>query len=95
MARYKPMHPTHPMNSAPCVDASDIRLDPWLHLAAAVTVRAVYDLRAADLMKALDALGWWLSDGPLWLDALGISDDPDCVFVLLEKLDDEQRLPIS
>jgi hypothetical protein len=75
---------------SPGKDGSDIFKDGYLQLAAAVCVRAIYDLRSANLIKALDSLTWWITDGPTWLDALGIIQDEDCVFTLLEKLGDER-----
>jgi hypothetical protein len=71
----------------PGIDGSDIFKDGYLQLAAAVCVRAVYDLRSPNLLKALDSLTWWLTDGPTWLDALGFEDD-DALIRALEALDD-------
>jgi hypothetical protein len=73
------------MVKSPGIDGSDIFKDGYLQLAAAVCVRAVYDLRSPDLFKALDSLAWWLTDGETWLDALGFEDE-DCMFKAVEAL---------
>lgn len=54
--------------------------DPLLELAAAVVLQAVRDLHDADPITALDALGWFVfGDGPAWLEALEMPDDPDII----------------
>ena len=59
----------------PDSEVSAISLDGRLQLAAAVAAQAIQDLLDPDLLRATDALAWWLDDcgGPLWLDCL--SDD--------------------
>jgi hypothetical protein len=79
------------MVKSPGIDGSDIFKDGYLQLAASVVINAVYDLRSPDLFKALDALGWWLSDAEIWLDALGFEDD-DCMFKALEAFNDNGKL---
>jgi len=59
----------------PGMDASQIFLDPHKRLGAAVCLQAVKDFQDNNIIKALDALLFWLDDGPVWLDALGFEGD--------------------
>ena len=34
--------------------------DPWVRLAAAMAIQAVKDLKSRDLIRALDALAWFI-----------------------------------
>ena len=61
-------------------DASAIMLDPHKRLIASMSIQARKDLCGNNIILALDALLWWLSDAPFWLRCLGFEDDPDKVF---------------
>lgn len=56
--------------------SSPARLNPYLRLAASMCKRAVFDLRSDDPITAVDALGFWLDDGPIWLDLVLDNDLP-------------------
>ena len=45
-------------------------------LGSSVILQAFRDLKDDNLLKALDALLWLISDCPLWLDGLGFDYDP-------------------
>ena len=60
---------------------SPARIYPELKLAAAICKQAILDLRDRDPITALDALGWFLTDGPIYLKALGFSISDFDVFV--------------
>ena len=64
-------------------DASAIMLHPYMRLGAAVIVRAIKDYQNDDILRSVDALAWWLSDGPVWLQMLDFyeGDNPDEVFL--------------
>ena len=47
-------------------------IDPHTRLAFGVLKKALKDLNAADPLVALDALLFWLDEGPDWLIMLGI-----------------------
>ena len=68
---------------SPGKDASAIMLNPYLRLGAAVIVRAIKDYQNDDILRSVDALAWWLSDGPVWLQMLDFyeGDNPDEVFL--------------
>jgi hypothetical protein len=47
-----------------------------------VVVQAVYDIRSNDIVRAMDALCFWLSDEcKFWLDACGYEPEPERVLV--------------
>lgn len=54
-------------------------LDPYQALAAAILAEAVKDAQSADPIKAVDALLFWLVDGPAWLAALEFDMSPEAV----------------
>jgi len=57
-----------------------------VRLAQAVVVRSFSDLCSDNAIKALDALAWWLSDGPLWLNVLVDPAPPkDAALVIILK----------
>jgi hypothetical protein len=64
---------------------STISLDGKMQLAAGVAAQALRDLLDPDILKAADALIWWIDPGagPAWLDWLGVdnSSDPNQVFL--------------
>jgi len=60
----------------PGMDASLAKIDGQARLAAAVVVRSIDDLCSDDGLTALDALAWWLDDGPTWLDAITEAPPP-------------------
>ena len=67
----------------PGIDGSEIFLDPFKRLGAAVCTKALADLHSSDLLTSLGALSWFLDDGPAWLYSLGIigdHDNPDTIF---------------
>ena len=67
-------------------DASAIMLDGYLRLGAAVVIRAIKDYQGDDILKMVGALGWFLADGPVWLQMLELGgDDPDQVFLSLAR----------
>ena len=40
------------------------------HLATGVILQAVKDLRDNNILKSLDALIWWITDGPTWVNSV-------------------------
>jgi hypothetical protein len=80
------------------IPASRAFVDPMRQLFAAVVCQAVRDLAAEDMIKALDALCFWLDDhqgGLSWLDALedDFPSDPDIVFrCVIGGASDEKKL---
>lgn len=67
---------------SPDPPASLVIIEPAAALAANVLLQAVRDLAGSDLLLALDALGWWLSDAPAWwLGCLGIAENEQKIFV--------------
>ena len=64
-------------------ELSLIHKNPWLRLGAGVVSQAVQDFNGQDLLKAIDALLWFLDEGPVWLDYLNFERDPDKIFILL------------
>jgi hypothetical protein len=62
------------------------RLDPYKHLAAAMVVQALDDLRHRDTTRALDALAFFLDDDPdgdgaaYWLRYCEIPHGPETIF---------------
>lgn len=57
-------------------------IHPPLRLAAGIVKQAVEDYTSDDVVKALDALAWFLDEGGagLLLDALELPTDPDRIF---------------
>ena len=49
-------------------------LDGYLNLGAAVVAEACRDLLKDDITPSLDAFIWLITDGPIYLDALGMGD---------------------
>lgn len=73
-------------------DASAIMLDGYLKLGCAVVVRAIKDYQDQDILKQVGALGWFLADGPVWLQMLELGgDDSDKVFLSLARGDYAER----
>lgn len=74
----------HPLNQTPDLDASEICLDPYKSLAAAVLKNAVKDLKSSKVAVSLDALFWWIDESSFWLEALGFDslDDKHLVKLL-------------
>jgi hypothetical protein len=57
--------------------ASRAVVEPELHMINGVVVQAVYDMRSPDMLRAVDALCFWLSDEcSFWLDACGYEPEP-------------------
>jgi len=59
---------------------SDLSVDGFLQMWAAVAKRAAQDFRSKDPVDALDALDWWICDGPDVLDLIGIDLDEIEIF---------------
>ena len=57
--------------------ASPGTTDSHLNLASGVVKQAALDLRSNDLLRALDALYWWLTDGEIWLSVMGFKVSSD------------------
>lgn len=58
--------------SKPWGSGVTVEIDPYADLAAAVLGAAIDDLHnGKDTIRALDALFFWLDDGPRWFSALG------------------------
>ena len=52
-------------------------VEPELNMVNGVVAQAVYDLRSPDIVRAVDALCFWLSDECVfWLDACGYEPEP-------------------
>jgi len=45
-------------------------------LGAGVILQAFSDLKDDNPLKAIDALLWLIGDAPLWLEGLGMDNDP-------------------
>jgi len=62
-------------------------VEPELHVLNGVVLQAVSDLSSTDIVRAVDALCFWLSDESyFWLDAIGVKPDPDPERVLLQAI---------
>ena len=73
-------------------DASEIMLDGYLRLGAGVIIQAIKDYQTDDILKQVDALAWFLSDGPIWLQMLELGgNNPDDVFLSLTRGDYVKR----
>lgn len=66
-------------------DPSQITNDPALHLAAGIVAQGIEDYRAADVLRSLDALAWFLDDfgAAFLMDGLGMTSDLDQIFMRL------------
>jgi len=53
--------------------AKEVNGDPWAGLAAAIVLQAVTEARGGDH----GAESWLLTEGQLWLEALGLDIHPD------------------
>jgi hypothetical protein len=54
----------------------EVDLPGWHQLGINVVVQAFVDLRDTDPLRALDALLWLIGDASLWLEGLGMDNDP-------------------
>ena len=64
-------------------------IDPHTRLAFGVLKKALKDLNAADPLVALDALLFWLDEGPDWLIMLGIEPSDTYLKRLIEGCENE------
>ena len=77
-------------------DASEILLDGYLRLGAAVVIRAIEDYQDQDILKMVGALGWFLDEGSIRLQMLELGgDDPDEVFLSLARGDYADQIQFS